>query len=285
MLPASRPFTPLHADRKSAFPHRLLKVGAMLGLYGLALVIYAPAFHGEFLWDDAAHVTRLGLQGWNGLWRIWFEIGATQQYYPVLHTWFWLQHAIWGDSSFAYHLLNTVLHATNACLLAALLRRIRALPQNGPSSLLPAGAEWLAALLLVVHPVCVESVAWISEQKNTLSTAFYLLAASCYLGYAARRTWKTYAAGTAFFLLALRIQNRHRHASRRVAGDCLVAAGAPSGQARCRAIAFLVCSGNRGRTHHGLVRASVDRRGRCSLRAFACSAHAAGRENPLVLSR
>jgi FOG: TPR repeat len=175
----------------------------MLGLYGLALVIYAPAFHGEFLWDDAAHVTRLGLQGWNGLWRIWFEIGATQQYYPVLHTWFWLQHAIWGDSSFAYHLLNTVLHATNACLLAALLRRIRALPQNGPSSLLPAGAEWLAALLLVVHPVCVESVAWISEQKNTLSTAFYLLAASCYLGYAARRTWKTYAAGTAFFLLAL----------------------------------------------------------------------------------
>lgn len=69
---------------------RLRSVGGLLaasgGLIVLALLAYAPALRGAMLWDDPAHVTRLGLQGWHGLWRIWFEIGATQEYYPVLHT-------------------------------------------------------------------------------------------------------------------------------------------------------------------------------------------------------
>jgi len=184
-------------------------------------IVYHPALHGDLLWDDAGHVTRPDLQSFAGLGRIWFEIGATQQYYPVLHSAFWLEHRLWGDSALGYHLLNVLLHATAACLFAFVLRRLLdgyrcragspdpAMPgskagSGDPALQLPAaagsslatdhrpqagflrplaGAEWLAAGLFALHPVCVESVAWISEQKNTLSAVFYLAAALAYLRF------------------------------------------------------------------------------------------------------
>jgi protein O-mannosyl-transferase len=66
----------------------------------LALVAaYFPAMDGGFIWDDDAHVTKPELQTARGLFRIWFEVGATQQYYPLLHTAFWVQHKLWGDRS------------------------------------------------------------------------------------------------------------------------------------------------------------------------------------------
>ena len=136
-------------------------MSAMFALVLVAtLVAYLPALTGDFLWDDAGHVTNPTLQSWSGLWRIWFEVGATQQYYPLLHTVFWIEHRIWGDASAGYHLINVLWHATSACLFVAILRRL-AVP----------GAV-LAGLIFALHPVCVESVAWISEQKNTLSTVF-----------------------------------------------------------------------------------------------------------------
>jgi tetratricopeptide (TPR) repeat protein len=130
---------------------------------------YVPAIRGGFIWDDDAHVTRPALRSLHGLWRIWFEVGATQQYYPILHSAFWLEHWLWGDSALGYHLLNVLLHATAACLFVAVLRRL-AVP-----------GAWVAGLVFALHPVCVESVAWISEQKNTLSAVLYLLSAWAYL--------------------------------------------------------------------------------------------------------
>ncbi len=169
------------------------------GLLLLGLLVYAPALRGALLWDDPAHVTRLGLQSLAGLRRIWFEPGATQEFYPVLHSAFWLEHRLWGDAPLPYRLLNVALHAANGLLLGLFLRRL----WSGPAQtrLVPAGAEWLAAALFVVHPVGVESVAWITEQKNTLSTLCCLLAAWCYLDFAARRTRGAY--GLALFLFAL----------------------------------------------------------------------------------
>src|SRR3954471_12224407 len=123
-------------------------------IFGVTLLAYWPALHGSLVWDDNAHVTRLELQTLHGLWRIWFEPGATQQYYPLLHSAFWIEHRIWGDSPVGYHLVNILLHATAAALLALLLRR------------LAVRGAWLAAFVFLVHPVAVESVAWISEQKN-----------------------------------------------------------------------------------------------------------------------
>ena len=143
----------------------------------MVVVAYLPAIRGGFIWDDDAHVTKPELQSLHGLWRIWSEVGATQQYYPVLHSAFWLEHRVWGDTAAGYHLLNVLLHATAACLFVAVLRRL-AVP-----------GAWLAGMIFALHPVCVESVAWISEQKNTLSAVFYLAGALAYL------RWKDSADG------------------------------------------------------------------------------------------
>ena len=81
------------------------------GLVLLTLAAYFPAWHGGPLWDDDAHLTQPALQSRDGLWRIWFDVGATQQYYPVVHSAFWLMHRLWGDATLGYHLVNILLHA------------------------------------------------------------------------------------------------------------------------------------------------------------------------------
>jgi tetratricopeptide (TPR) repeat protein len=148
------------------------------GLAGVTLLAYAPALAGGFLWDDNGHVTRPALRSLHGLGRIWMELGATQQYYPVLHSAFWLEHRLWGDCTLGYHLLNVLLHATAAFLFGLALRQV-ARPRAAEAGRV--GWWWVAALIFALHPVCVESVAWISEQKNTLSAVFYLMAALTYL--------------------------------------------------------------------------------------------------------
>ncbi len=152
---------------------------------------YAPALRGGFLWDDDAHVTQAALRPLHGLWRIWFEVGATQQYYPLLHSAFWVEHRLWGDAVLGYHIANAAFHAAAAWLLVHVLRRL-AFP-----------APVLAGLVFALHPVCVESVAWISEQKNTLSAVFYLCAALLYLRYDASRGRPAYAGALALFAMAL----------------------------------------------------------------------------------
>ncbi len=155
------------------------------------VLAYFPALHGGMLWDDDAHVTQPALRSLHGLRRIWTEIGATQQYYPVLHTAFWVEHRLWGDRVVGYHLTNVLLHALAAGLLVAILRR-RRIP-----------GAWLAGFVFALHPVAVESVAWISEQKNTLSAVFYLGAALAYFRYDDTRRPSDYWLATGGFLLAL----------------------------------------------------------------------------------
>jgi tetratricopeptide (TPR) repeat protein len=169
----------------------------VLAVLGATLAAYQPALHGGLLWDDAAHITARSLQGWDGLWNIWFRLGSTQQYYPVLHSAFWVEHRLWGDSVLGYHLINVSLHAAAACLFAVALARF--LGRVGA----PEWPEWLAAGIFALHPVCVESVAWISEQKNTLSLVFYLLSAVAYLRFDRERGRAWYALAFGLFLLAL----------------------------------------------------------------------------------
>jgi tetratricopeptide (TPR) repeat protein len=152
---------------------------------------YLPALNGGLLWDDTAHITRPELRSFAGLWRIWTVPGATQQYYPLLHSAFWLEHSIWGDTVLWYHLLNVALHALSACLVVLIVRRL-ALP-----------GAWLAGLLFALHPLCVEAVAWISEQKSTLSAVFYLAAALAYLKFDESRKRTAYLAALGFFIAAL----------------------------------------------------------------------------------
>jgi len=183
-------------------------------VFGLVLSCYWPALSGGLLWDDDFHITRPELRSLAGLARIWTDLHATKQYYPVLHSAFWIEHRLWGDATLGYHLVNVVLHAASCCLLALVVRRLWIPARSAPGDLpgragaaafraMPAGADWLAALILAVHPVCVESVAWISEQKNTLSLLFYLLAALAYLDFDESRRPGPYWRASAFFALAL----------------------------------------------------------------------------------
>jgi tetratricopeptide (TPR) repeat protein len=187
-------------------------------IFCATLVAYFPALRGGLIWDDAAHVTRSDLQSLHGLQRIWCDVGATQQYYPFLHSAFWIEHRLWGDAPLGYHLLNILLHATAACLLGLVLRRLfhgavdpspppgTSISGSGAASQerrMPAGVEWLAALLFALHPVDVESVAWISEQKNTLSAVFYLGSALAYLRFRLDHRRSQYCLALGLFVLAL----------------------------------------------------------------------------------
>ncbi len=165
-------------------------------LLAVALVIavflaYQPAWQGGFIWDDDAHVTRPELRSCQGLWLIWSEPVVTLQYYPLLHTAFWIEHKLWGDATLGYHLVNLALHALSALLVAVILRRL-AIP-----------GAFLAAAIFALHPVQVESVAWITEQKNTLSAAFYLGAMLTYLRFDRTRKTSWYLAAAGLFSLGM----------------------------------------------------------------------------------
>ena len=170
---------------------RLMVLGALALLVGATCVAYLPALHGDFIWDDNAHVTRPELRSLHGLWRIWFEVGATQQYYPLVHSVFWVEHRLWGDAATGYHAVNILLHAAAACLVFLLLRRLKV------------PGAYLAAAIFALHPVQVETVAWITELKNTLSAVFYLTSAWAYLQFDEERRRSWYALALALFVLGL----------------------------------------------------------------------------------
>ena len=166
-------------------------LGQVALLVTITVAAYLPAMQGDFLWDDSAHVPRPHLRSLSGLARIWFEPSASQQYYPVSNTFYWIQHRLWGDETLGYHLVNVLLHAANACLVLGILRKL-----NIPGAL-------LAAAIFAVHPVHVESVAWISEQKNTLSALFYLSAVWLYLDFDTTRQPASYWGSFSLFVLGL----------------------------------------------------------------------------------
>src|SRR5262245_8398725 len=131
-------------------------------LIALVFVSYARVFNAEFIWDDESHLTRNPcIVGPLGLKEIWTTVLAV--YYPLVLTTFWTLHKFVGLSPWPYHLLNVLLHAASAVLLWQILRQ------------LDVSGAWLGAALWALHPVMVESVAWITELKNTQSCLFYLL--------------------------------------------------------------------------------------------------------------
>ena len=159
------------------------------------LVAYTPACWSGYVWDDDDYLTQnVHVQSADGLYDIWFDRFASPQYYPLVFTTFWLEHKIWGLDPIGFHLTNVVLHALNALLLYKILHRFR----------IP--GAWVAALIFAVHPVHVESVAWISERKNVLSTFFYLLAGIAYFKFSlprddlkgSKRRWNWYVIALLF---------------------------------------------------------------------------------------
>lgn len=145
--------------------------GALL-IAAVVVVAYLPALRGAFIWDDESYVTQnVHLRTWSGLRNIWFDVGATKQYYPAVHTSFWIEYHLWRLDPLGYHVSNVLLHAVGAILLWQVLRR------------LSVPGAWLAAAVFALHPVQVESVAWVTERKNVMSDVFYFAALLSYIRF------------------------------------------------------------------------------------------------------
>ncbi|MBI2826507.1 MAG: tetratricopeptide repeat protein [Planctomycetia bacterium] len=141
-------------------------------LVAMALVAYLPVVRDQFIWDDEQYVLKNPtLTSAEGLWHIWFNPQSLPQYYPLVHTTYWIEYHLWGYAPLGYHLVNLFLHATSAVLVWRLFLRW-GIP-----------GAWLAGAIFAVHPVHVESVAWVTERKNVLSGALVLSSFLAYLRF------------------------------------------------------------------------------------------------------
>ena len=155
--------------------------GLALGL--LIVAAYLRAMGGEFLWDDDAHITANAvIVGPLGLKEIWTTSAAN--YFPLVLTNFWFQHALWGLNPVGYHIVTLAFHVGAALLLWRVLVTMRV------------PGAWLGAALWALHPVQVESVAWICELKNTQSAVFFLAALLFFMRWSAARGGAAATAGS-----------------------------------------------------------------------------------------
>ncbi|MCZ6836281.1 MAG: tetratricopeptide repeat protein [Planctomycetota bacterium] len=180
---------------------------AMLGvvvIVVLTALAYSRVPFFDFIWDDESYVTNQSvLRDLDGLKRLWIP-KETPQYYPVVFTSFWIEYQLWGLNASGYHVVNVILHILNALLLWMVCRKIG----------LPSTASWLIGALFALHPVHVESVAWITERKNVLSGFFYLASAWAYLHFqglrdgeieseSSKQAWGWYGLAILGFVFAL----------------------------------------------------------------------------------
>jgi len=186
-------------------PNKMSETGAKSWGWGLLLVImtgaaYSYAVHCGWIWDDPSYVTHnLTLKEPGGLSRIWLEQSANAQYYPMVFTTFWIEHQLWGLKPLGYHVVNVMLHALTAVLWWRLLLR------------LGVPGAWMAAAIFALHPVHVESVAWVTERKNVLSGVFYVSALLAWMRYcplhmnlpSKQRHYRAYAAVLVLYVCAL----------------------------------------------------------------------------------
>jgi tetratricopeptide (TPR) repeat protein len=186
------------ADLSPSSARQLRAFGGVALIVLLTSVAYLPAMDGRFIWDDESLLANnVIVQAPDGLYRIWLTSEAID-YWPVTNTSFWAEWRLWGSDTRGYHLTNLSLHAAAAILIWIILRRL-----SIPGS-------FLAALLFSVHPVNVESVAWIAERKNMLAMVLFLVSIWSYLCFqqrprvgcdSPRRKW--YFVSLAAFLLAM----------------------------------------------------------------------------------
>jgi Flp pilus assembly protein TadD len=160
-------------------------------LVTVTFLAYQPSWHGLPIWDDWRHMTRAELATLGGLVRIWLEPGITQRFDPLVDTAFWIENRLWGTAPLGYHLVSITCHVGAALLLVAVLRRLHI------------KGAWFAAAIFALHPVYAESVAWISELKNTMSGVFFLGTVLAYLKFDENRTPSSYAMAMGLFLGAL----------------------------------------------------------------------------------
>ena len=193
---AAPPASATRGDETGLFSADLRRdalAGLALGL--LVATSYFPALLGGFIWDDVLCITEepVVLKP-SGLWNIWFspaDLKKEAHYWPIVYTSFWLEHKLWGLAPLGYHLVNVLLHLVNVLLVWRLLLR------------LTVPGAWVVAAVFAVHPLHVESVAWIIERKDLLSTLFYLTAVLTWMRFVETPGWGRYLLALALFTAGL----------------------------------------------------------------------------------
>ena len=168
---------------------------AYLALGLLVVVPYLPAMlWGGFVWDDRILTDAKPVQEVSGLWQIWFSPSAIEgegHYWPLVYTTFWLEHKLWGYAPAGYHVVNVLLHLAITLLLWHLLRRL-AVP-----------GAWMVAAVFAVHPLHVESVAWVIERKDLLSGLFCLAAVLAWMRFVEQPNSRRYAGSLVLYAAAM----------------------------------------------------------------------------------
>jgi tetratricopeptide (TPR) repeat protein len=164
---------PAYVQERFRLTPRTRAVACAVLLVVLPLAAYLPAYHGGFYSDDVSHIIQNErLRTARGLGEIWSDLRGTDDlYYPLTFTTYWIDYHLWGMNPAGYHTANIILHALNSLLVWLVFRRL-GIP-----------GAWFAGAIFALHPVHVESVAWVTERRNTLSAFFYLLSILAYLGY------------------------------------------------------------------------------------------------------
>ena len=172
-----------------------------LAFFALGLMVfvsYLPAMlWGGFVWDDRILTLSQAIPDWSGLWRLWsgeaYSMDDTPEahYWPLVYTTFWLEHKLWGFDPAGYHIVNVLLHLANTLLLWHLLQRL-AVP-----------GAWMVAAVFAVHPLHVESVAWVIERKDVLSGLFYLAASLAWLRFVEQPNPRRYVCSLALYVAGL----------------------------------------------------------------------------------
>ena len=194
MPPLDTRHSTLHDQRPAAAARRdAIRPPWLAGVVIVVLTCaaYVPAMRGGFVWDDREHLLVNPVVQDDTPRRIWLTPDSTFEYYPVTWTSYWVEHRLWGMDPTGYHVVNVLLHAAGTLLLWRVLRRL-AIP-----------AALLVALLFALHPVNVESVAWVTQRKNILSMFFLVAALLAYLRFDDGRPVAWYLTALASFALAM----------------------------------------------------------------------------------
>ncbi len=182
------------------FGFNLAAIAAPRTLAGLLLCVliavsYLPVIYAGLVWDDIILERAAPIKSLSGLWDIWFVPSSLEQYeghyWPLLYTTFWLDHKLWGGSVLGYHLVNVALHAAMTLLLWRLLLRFGVL------------GAWFAAAIFAVHPLHVESVAWVIGRKDVLAGLFYLATVLCYVRFVEVGGRWRYGLAVVFFVASM----------------------------------------------------------------------------------
>jgi hypothetical protein len=141
-------------------------------IVGAGIWIYWPVLHGDWLWDDDYLISQNQIvHDPYGIWTIWLNPETQIDYFPLTVSVEWLEWQFWPGNTFPYHCTNVVLHIVSSLLVWRLLSKFGL------------RLAWLGGLCFAIHPIMVESVAWMAEMKNTLSMPPFLLAMCAWIDY------------------------------------------------------------------------------------------------------